>query len=377
MKRTVIKKWHKGSEPQYYLRFSTQNKERMTVLCNVKEVENAKDPEDYLHKKIVEAMLRQFDGLKTPRQPSRQKTPTVKEYKEHWLANLSVNPKTIKIYEMGLAFFEKQNSDKQIGEITNVSTRLMIKELKESGRSANTIRSYIKPVQMMLNYAVAEGLLAKAPQLEKPNAAIKNVRTYSEADLDRLEQYLESQKDTSGDAWVQRWSPNRPMNNYRALMMLRYFGLRAGEVWSLPLRHIDLSEMSITIAAVPELDWKPKKDKEAKLPIVGKIREFLLEDLNNRKADEKYFLDKGDGTPATATPNSLNKTIYKVLKEVGLQDAAKTLHGFRASAITHMLEAGVPVSDVQQIARHCNIETTMGYLNKKGASSKALETLQR
>lgn len=377
MKRTVIKKWHKGSEPQYYLRFSTQNKERMTVLCNVKEVENAKDPEDYLHKKIVEALLRQFDGLKDPRQPSRQKTPTVREYKEYWLANLSVSPKTIKIYRMGLAFFEKQHADKQIGDITNVSTRPMIKELKESGRSANTIRSYIKPVQMMFNYAAAENVITKTPQLEKPSAAVRNVKVYSESDLNKLEQYLESQKDTSGDAWVRRWSPNRPMNNYRALMMLRYFGLRAGEVWSLPLRHIDLSEMSITIAAVPELEWKPKKDKEAKLPIVGKIREFLLEDLSKRNAEEKYFLDKGDGTTATATPNSLNKTIHKVLKEVGLQDVAKTLHGFRASAITHMLEAGVPISDVQQIARHCNVETTMGYLNKKGASSKALEALQK
>ena len=205
MKRTVIKKWHKGSEPQYYLRFSTQNKERMTVLCNVKEVENAKDPEDYLHKKIVEALLRQFDGLKNPRQPSRQKTPTVREYKEHWLANLSINQKTIKIYERGLAFFEKQHADKQIGDITNVSTRLMIKELKESGRSANTIRSYIKPVQMMLNFAAAENVITKAPQLEKPNAAVKNVKVYSESDLNRLEQYLESQKDTSGDAWVRRW----------------------------------------------------------------------------------------------------------------------------------------------------------------------------
>lgn len=379
MKRTVIKKWHKGQEPQFYLRFSTDNKERMTVLCKVKEVENAPDPEDFMHKKIVEAMLRVLhsDGLKNPRVSTRQKTPTVEEFAETWISQLSVGEQTLKIYRTGLVLFFESSRHTQVGDVTVVSTRPMIKTLKEKGLSENTIRSYIKPIQMMLNFAEASRVIDKAPQLEKPKAAVKNVKVYSEKDLNRLEQYLEALKDTEGDAWVRRWSPNRPKNNYRAIMMLRYYGLRAGEVWSLPLRHIDLDKMTIKIAEVKELEWKPKKNKEAELPIVGKIKDFLIEDLKCRKPEEKYYLDKGDGTVSTATPNSLNKTIHKVLKELGLQDVAKTLHGFRASAITHMLDAGVPITDVQEIARHANISTTIGYHNRRGASGKALETLQK
>lgn len=379
MKRTVIKKWHKGQQPQYYLRFSTQNKERMTVLCSVQEVENAKDSDDFLHKKIVEAMLRLFekDNQQDSRMSGRQKTPTVLEFSTHWMSQLSVSEQTRKIYQTGLDLFIKDFKTKQIGELTTVSSRPMIRALKEKGLSDNTIRSYIKPVQMMLKFAEDSNVIMKAPQLEKPTEVQKNVKVYSERDLNRLEEHLYSLKDSEGDAWVKRWSPNRPMNNYRAFMLLRYFGLRAGEVWSLPLEHIDLEKMEIKISEVTELKWKPKKQKEAKLPIVGKIQDFLLEDLSKRKPAEKYFLDKGDGTPSTATPNSLNKTILKVLKELGLQNAAKTLHGFRASAITQMIDSGIPVTDVQDVARHSNINTTMGYFNRKKTSGKALETLQK
>ena len=70
-------------------------------------------------------------------------------------------------------------------------------------------------------------------------------------------------------------------------MMLRYTGMGAGEVWSLPLKNIDLKGEYIVLREVPELDWKPKKGKEAQIPIVGRLKEFLLEDLKKRGSAER------------------------------------------------------------------------------------------
>ena len=61
---------------------------------------------------------------------------------------------------------------------------------------------------------------------------------------------------------------------------------------------------------------------------------------------------------------------------LGLSDAAKTLHGYRASAITHMLEAGINPHEVQAVVRHESLETTLGYLHQRGVSPEALAALQ-
>jgi len=366
MKRVIIKKSHTGMPSQYYARIPIDGKERMTVLCTVAEAEAQRDPETFLHYKLIEAVLKLTNGVKVSTVSASQRSLGLGDLKNRWIDSLAVSENTRQQYSYAVEQFLRYHPEKQVHEIKATSTRPMIREMLDKGKSSNTIRSYIKAVQIMLKYAEREEIVTKVPALEQPTAEKRNIRIYSEAELDMIEDYLKKMDEFKPEV----------RNRYRCHMMLRYLGLRAGEVWSLRLENIDMYEEVVTLKQVKELGWKPKKGKEAQLPIVGKLKAFLLEDLKNRDPREKYYLDKGDGHTYTVDVSTLNTIMHRVMVRLGLGDTAKTLHGYRASAITHMLEAGVAPHEVQAVARHEDLKTTLGYLHQRGISQKALATLQ-
>lgn len=366
MKKVIIKKSHVGMPPQYYARIPIGGKEKMTVLCTVAEAEAQRDPETFLHHKLVEAVLKVTLSVTVPTASESRKSLSLEDLKNRWIGSLAVSENTIQQYAYAVGQFLQYHPEKEVHEVKATSTRPMIKAMLDAGKSSNTIRSYIKAVQIMLKYAEREEIVTKVPALEQPSAEKRNIRIYSEAELDMIEDYLQKMDEFKPEV----------RNRYRCHMMLRYLGLRAGEVWSLRLENIDMYEDVVTLKPVKELGWKPKKGKEAQLPIVGKLKTFLLEDLKNRDPKEKYYLDKGDGHTYTVDVSTLNTIMHRVMVRLGLGDTAKTLHGYRASAITHMLEAGVAPHEVQAVARHEDLKTTLGYLHQRGISHKALATLQ-
>lgn len=338
----------------------------MAVLCSVAEAEAHRDPETFLHHKLIEAVLRVTHSVTISTASESQKSLSLLDLKNRWIDSLAVSENTRQQYAYAVDQFLQYHPEKTVADLKATSTRPMIRSLTEQGRSANTIRSYIKAVQIMLKYAEREEIVTKSLKLEQPSAEKRNIRIYSEEELDMIEDYLKRMDEFKPEI----------RNRYRCHMMLRYLGLRAGEVWSLRLDNIDMHEEVVTLKQVKELGWKPKKGKEAQLPIVGKLKTFLLEDLKNRDPKERYYLDKGDGHTYTVDVSTLNTIMHRVMVRLGLQDAAKTLHGYRASAITHMLEAGIAPHEVQAVARHEDLKTTLGYLHQRGISQKALATLQ-
>ena len=97
------------------------------------------------------------------------------------------------------------------------------------------------------------------------------------------------------------------------------------EIWSLPLDRIDLEQGKIYISPVDQdgglskdgkpihVKFKPKSGGDDWQPIVGKLRDFLAEDLANRNEDERWFLDKGDGSVWYASPMESPKESKKFL----------------------------------------------------------------
>jgi len=365
VKKVIIKKTHKGMTAQYYARIPIDGTERMAVLCTVAEVEAQRDPEAFLHHRLIEATLKVSRRVETPKELKPQKGISLAALRDRWIDSLATAERTRTEYTRAVGVFLAHHPDATITDLKATSTRPMIKAMVEQGRSANTIRSYIRTVQIMLRYAQREGLVETIPQLEQPSEEKRNIRVYTEDELNRVEAHLRDQT---------RSQPEY-RNRYRAHMMLRYLGLRAGEVWSLRLDSIDLKNKTLTIRAVDELGWKPKKGKEAVLPLGGKLATFLEEDLQGRNPQERYYLDKGNGRTYTVDVSTLNNSMSRVMARLGLGNTAKTLHGYRASAITRMLEAGVAPHEVQAVARHEDLKTTLGYLHRRGADGRALATL--
>ena len=72
MKKVIVRKTHTGMPPQFYARIDVGGKERMTVLCAVAEAEAHRDPETFLHHKLVEAVLK--IAAQDPRESTSQQS---------------------------------------------------------------------------------------------------------------------------------------------------------------------------------------------------------------------------------------------------------------------------------------------------------------
>lgn len=87
-------------------------------------------------------------------------------------------------------------------------------------------------------------------------------------------------------------------------MLANYSSMRRGEIYSLPLRNIDLESRRIFIQPIDEeggtnfnrkpirVKFTPKAGEGIDfVPIVDYLYPFLKEDLANRSPEEKWFLD--------------------------------------------------------------------------------------
>ena len=67
----------------------------------------------------------------------------------------------------------------------------------------------------------------------------------------------------------------------------------------------------------------------------------------------------------------MSRALRPTLIALGIYRQQKSLHGFRATVITMLLQEGVPPVVVQSIARHEDLSTTMRYYNRAEENTRA------
>ena len=299
---------------------------------------------------------------------------TVMAAARQWLASLAVADATKTHYEYAInGFVASLPKETLLSSLKRTDSRPFINDCRERGLSDNTIRSYLRGVAIFLTWAVDSELLVAAPKLERPAPVKKEVRVYSQDQLDELEEYLEHDLERK--------------NIYRMVMALRYLGLRAGEVQHLALADIDLNQEydrqedvhygKLHIRGGKNKDgWLPKKGKEEVLPLIGKFYRFLKADLADRGPEEIWYLDRGDGKHYRQDAHGLSSALLKPLSELKIAQVAKTMHGFRASCASTLARDNVNHIYIQQILRHESFDTTLKYLHSSmGELAKALDKL--
>ena len=77
-------------------------------------------------------------------------------------------------------------------------------------------------------------------------------------------------------------------------------------------------------------------------------------------------------------PKASQEIIKKAYLNIGITSDRITSHSLRHTAITLSLIGGTPLQEVQQMARHCNINTTIIYAhNLKRIESNAEQNIQK
>lgn len=317
-----------------------------------------------------------------------KKKTTLKQAAKQWLAEVehTGSSGTHKLYKQTVSLYFDNFPDipaNEFGREENIKFYNLLKVRKVSEKSSKTISpstqaKHMRQLQALLNWCYDMEYMDRIVRLKKAEAPEKEMEVLEEKALDELEVHLRNLYESDqGDARTQR----KNKNLYRAFMLARYTLLRSGSIWALELDSIDLKHGVIRVregvvkvllrSGPAEKPWRPKKMKFPNKPINATLMEFLKEDLKSRDSKEFYYVDNGNGRAWRSESGKMAEKLKDELKELKLNTNLKPFHeGLRASGITWLLNHGVEPQQVQQLADHSDIQTTMKYYNTKTSSQK-------
>jgi integrase len=358
------------------------------TLCTKQDLEGMTDQEKkkriellYLAKEHEIKQHRLDERLKIKEKKRLKKVSGFSEVSKIWLDEVKETKsfKTYLTYKNSIDLYIKIVGNHRLTDFDRSRNMEFFKGLNKEGvtrpnksLSPATQNMHMRQVQNFMNWAYDNEYIDKQFNLKKQNVPKKDMEVFSIDQVNQLAAHLESKTKLPPEIR----NPLRHKNLYLAYFMARHTLLRIGHIWSLKLENIDLERGIIRITENQELDWNPKGLKWPSKPINKTLLEFLEHDLKNRPASHRYFLDNGHGQPWVKRVEVISKNMREACNEIGLPKTVKPFHwGIRATFITWLLNKGVPPVQVQQLADHSDLATTMRYFNTRESSQRAAADL--
>ena len=231
--------------------------------------------------------------------------------------------------------------------------------LYSRGFSASTVKSYMKAVQLVLNWSWRRGYRKDDPfaNLKKPRIPQQDIRIFSRAELCDI---LDA---TPNDRW-------------RSMILTAVTaGLRKSEVLNLTVPDLDWDKGLIRVQAKKETDstwpWATKSYACRRVPLTEATSKVLAKRLDELPPGQPYLmltekrywtLQKMRQQGALSgrlclRPDENWKPWEQIMKTVGIEG---TFHDLRRTCITAWTR-GLAPQEVQKLAGHASITTTMDY----------------
>lgn len=152
-------------------------------------------------------------------------------------------------------------------------------------------------------------------------------------------------------------------NAFEALIVLLLYVLagRVSEMCSVPL------SKKITRGGRVCLDLTRKGGKPRVLPLSASVSDLLDLHVGDRKTGPMLVMP--DGQPVDRF--EVDRIVTRLGRRAKVLDGRDlTPHVLRASRITHMVDAGEPLAEIQAFADHSDPATTIGYFTRRKATKR-------
>ena len=241
------------------------------------------------------------------------------------------SPSTIKIYKQSFNAFTDHFDERDINSITKREIEEYLLHLaKNKKQSESAIHSAVNAIKFYY-----EQVLKKPREffeLQRPKKPIKNVTVFSENEVTKIINAITNIK-------------------HKAMLMIGYAaGLRISEIIHLKVKDIDSERMMLHIR-----NAKGKKDREV---ILSETLLAVLRDYYKLYKPKEFLFEGQSGNSYTA--RSLSKIMQSAKQKAGVKKQG-SIHAFRHSFATHLLESGTDISIIQKLLGHNDIKTTLRY----------------
>ncbi|MEE8267198.1 MAG: site-specific integrase [Acidiferrobacterales bacterium] len=235
-------------------------------------------------------------------------------------------------------------------------TDFMIQQARHysSGRAklfATALRSFFR--FLLQRGAIARDLAQVVPTV--PNWRLSTLPRFMKAeDVDRLLQTCD------------RTTP-KGQRDYAILLLLARLGLRAGEVAALTLDDLDWGAGELLICG--------KGARQDRLPLPHEVGEALATYLRHGRppsASRQVFIRMRAPRRGFSDGQAVGTIVRRTLVQAGLNPALKGAHLLRHSLATELLHNGASLTEIGELLRHQNIETTRIYAKVAQGALRAL-----
>ncbi len=271
------------------------------------------------------------------------------EVMESYLGSLDVKPRTKEAYSKGVShYFEWLALNGYTGG--NASDVIAYKEALTDHYTASTVSTYLTAVRSFYAYTESNGC---------PNVA-SNVKG-AKAPKGFRKDPLSPEQVKAVLSGIDRESPDG-IRDYALVNLLVRTGLRTIEIERAEVG--DLRQVGPCVVLQVQGKGRDEKDEYVVLTesALSPLREYLRTRGRNLPEDAPLFASRSNRNEGEGlTTRSIRRIVKDALRNAGIDSDRITAHSLRHTAVTLALMSGAPVQEVQAMARHANINTTMIY----------------
>ncbi|HEM4130278.1 TPA: tyrosine-type recombinase/integrase [Streptococcus suis] len=269
---------------------------------------------------------------------------------ERFISYLDASPKTIETYTKALRQFFNYIGVHGIRKPQREDVLAFRDDLKASGLKPTTVQNYITATRIFFKWTAQEGLY--------PNIA-EHVKG-AKLDKNHKKDYLTSRQAKEVLAGVQTDS-EEGLRNYAILSLMVTGGLRTIEV-----SRADVEDLrTVGESTVLYIQGKGREEKteyiKISAPVEKAIRSYLRARENVEEGQPLFTSTSNNSKGKRITTRTVSGVVKTALRNAGYDSTRLTAHSLRHTAITLALLAGREITEVQQFARHANLNTTMIY----------------
>lgn len=236
--------------------------------------------------------------------------------------------------------------DIKLKKVTRFTIESFLEPYISSGRTA-IAKEMLVALKSMFNYAIGNEMIFKNPCND---IIVKHISNEKRA-LTEFEKMLIVKAEL-------------PPKEKTFVAILRYTGMRRGEVLALQKKDIDLEHKLIYIyKIITEIDKRATLREETKtkagkrvVPIFKPLYPIIKDYISNLGDEDMLFLNRNGNLMNSSNVDIMMKKIRKL---VGLSSEI-TCHTFRHTFISECYAAGIDVLRLQQWVGHSDISTTLG-----------------
>jgi integrase/recombinase XerD len=289
---------------------------------------------------------------------------------EGWLRHINKKLDTQVSYRRSLDLFAGWCEARGVTTVREEHVELWRAELLQSGHKGVSVNVYLSALRSFFRWAEKRGYVTSNPMLGIEGSSRRGqTKTHKRDELtaDEVRAVLDGCAQPAADPFGAR--------DGAMIALMAYAGLRTVEV-----HRADIGDVKTKGGRRILMVWGKNHDAKDDFVVLNASAEKALRVwLRHRRgadADEPLFISLSQRSRGERLSRVAIRGILKArFRAAGIDEATKTVHSLRHSAISTAIRAGATPTQAQAMARHANVNTTLIYYHETGRLTTPAEDL--